>query len=165
MFRGLRRAMVWAVICGAPAACARKADDASVAAWRVLEGARRALGGDAVDSVETIFSCADVEGPHSENVTMIWSARDGRARMEQSGGFIGVERADDGWQFDPDTGERTPLDAGTRFFIRGHELHAAALFPLTRYAAPRFAGEDVFRGTPALAVVFEDDLGDSVVAW
>jgi hypothetical protein len=39
------------------------------------------------------------------------------------------------------------------------------LFPLTRYAAPRFAGEDVFRGTPALAVVFEDDLGDSVVAW
>ena len=57
----------------------------------------------------------------------------------------------------------TEADCAMRAFLRGHELHALALFPDTRLREPALAGERDFAGRRAWAVRFLDDVGGEVL--
>jgi hypothetical protein len=124
---------------------------------------RRALGGEQpVTAVRSLVTVARVEGPSSHYEVLTRSTRDGRVRVEFSTGFqAGIHRGGD-WGFDEATGTRQSLDAATRTFVRGHELHMSLLAPESRYGEPRFTGVGSFEGAPALRLTFLDELGSPV---
>jgi hypothetical protein len=137
--------------------------DKAETARKILGSARDQLG--AVESFATIRAEANVVGPNSEFVTIVWSGRDGRARMEQSGGFaVGVHPGGN-WRIDSATGRVEPLDDPMLAFLRGHELHAAVLVPESRYHSPEFSGDVEFGDQLALAVSLKDNLGDTMFAY
>lgn len=139
--------------------------DAAVKAQKILEAARNRLGGAAVERFKTVRAEAKVESPNTEFVTVVWSARDGRARMEQTGGFTAGAHPAENWRIDGATGEVVPLDDRTLAFVRGHELHAAVLVPESRYHDPEFIGGAEFGEQQALVVSLLNQLGDSVFAY
>jgi hypothetical protein len=129
---------------------------------RLLAASRRALGGEAVESVRTITAEASVRTPNASLETRIVSDRTGRARMEQGESFIAVVTRDGGAVIDPVTRTLAPLDPATRTVVRGHEVHMVALFPTTLWSAPRWLGRSDFEGQEALGVGFTDELGAPV---
>ncbi len=138
----------------------------SDSALAILRGARRALGGAAaVRAISTIRAEATVDGPTSRFVTVVWSARDGRARMEQSTGFAGGAHASGDWRLDRESGAMTSMDPRGLAFVRGHELHAAVLFPESRYVDPRLLDRGDFAGQPAHVIEFTDGLGEPVFGY
>lgn len=129
----------------------------------VLAGALRAEGGSAVAAVSTIYSRADVQGPGRTFETRIWSARDGRVRMEQTTGFgAGVARVDR-WMRNRETGELDSLDQSTEDFVRGHELHAMVLMPALRLLHPEYLGIQEWDGTTAILLRYSDRSGHPVL--
>lgn len=139
---------------------------AADSAMAILRGSRRALGGAAaVRAVSTLKAEADVVGPTRDFVTVVWSGRDGRARMEQSQGFVGGVHPSGDWRIDGESGAGTSLDAEALAYVRGHELHAAVLFPESRYRDPRPAGKADFAGQPASVIRFTDGRGEPVLGY
>lgn len=132
---------------------------------KILAGAKHSIGGGAVDAVETIRAQAVVQGPRGQFVTVVWSARDGRARMEQSGGFVAATHPSGAWRLDARTGEAVELDPEILSMVRGHEVHMVMMAPLTRYVKPKAAGEVEFGEKKALAVEFSDSFDDRVLAY
>jgi hypothetical protein len=130
---------------------------------RLLSAMRSALGGEAVvAATRSLVASARVEGPSADYDVVTRSTRDGRVRLEFSTGFLaGIDR-EDAWGFDDATGASQPLDAATRTFVRGHELHMTLLAPETRYGEPRYTGVGSFEGAPALRLTFLDELGSPV---
>lgn len=139
--------------------------ESATTARTILEAARNRLGGAAVDSFNTVRAEAKVEGPDMTFVTIIWSARDGRARMEQSEGFTAGTHPAGNWMIDGSTGRVEPLDDLTLAFVRGHELHAAVWVPESRYQDPEFVGVAEFDDRQALTVSLTDHLGKSLLAY
>jgi hypothetical protein len=146
---------LWVACSGDTVKVDRASDD-------VIAGARRAMGGAAADAVTTLHAEAAVRGPEREFVTHVWSAADGRARMEQSG-FIAVVHPSGSWQIDTQTGEQTPLLAEVRSILYGHELHMATLSPLSRYGKARFAGQQEFAGAQSLTIELAGVFGEPVL--
>jgi hypothetical protein len=164
------RYAAWIPIALTLAGCARadrtQVQDPTHLAAEIQRGAQNAVGGAAaVRNWNSIRAEAQVEGPESEFVTTVWSARDGRARMQQSDGPVLASHPDGDWQLEPATGSVKPLGAELLAFLRGHELHAAVLAPASRYLGAAFDGEVTFADQRALAVSMADSLGNSVVAY
>jgi hypothetical protein len=151
------------IVCAVLLGCAGTEKAGSEFSGKIIAGAERRLGGAAaIDAVSTLRAEAAVEGPGSRFTTTIWSARDGRARMEQSGGLVTVLHPSGDWHRDVDSGLVTSLDADHKALVRGHELHATVLYPESRYRNPRFAGRADFSGQRALVVEFRDSFDDPV---
>lgn len=132
----------------------------------ILRGSRRALGGiAAVRAVSTLRAEAGVVGPAYDFVTIVWSARDGRARMEQSTGFAGGAHPSGEWRLDRESGAVADLDPEGLAYVRGHELHASILFPESRYSDPRLVGQEDFAGRRAHVIRFTDGLDEPVLAY
>ena len=137
-------------------ACADPAGD-------VLDGAQRALGAPGDGMPFEVVTEAAVQGPGSAFRTSIWSASDGRVRMEQAhSGFLAGVGREGGWRRSGDGIEA--LGDGLAL-VRGHELHMLALAPRTRLERPR----NVIRATAGdrsvLGVTLSLPSGDSLVAW
>lgn len=131
-------------------------------AARILEGAARAVRQPGNPPVDNVMARATVSGPSGPFETTVWSARDGRARMQQTTGFTaGVDR-DTGWRWNTDTRSVSPLDSQDRRYLRGHELHAHVFFAEVRLADPVFTGRTVWDGDSALVVRFHDEADDTV---
>jgi hypothetical protein len=127
---------------------------------RLLSAMRRTLGGEEVVTVtQNLMAAARVEGPSSSYEVVTRSTRDGRVRLEFSSGFQAGIDGDLDWGFDDASRASQPLDAATRTFVRGHELHMSVLSPEPRYGEPRFTGVGSFEGDPALRLTFQDELG------
>ena len=132
----------------------------------LLAAARQRLGGDeAVRNFESIRTIANVTGPTSEFTTGVWSARDGRARMEQTGGFVAGVHPTGNWLIDPATGGSIPLPDPTLAFIRGHELHAVVLAPESRYDSLAIQDTTTFSGVRAIPVLMQSPLDADAVAY
>lgn len=121
----------------------------ATAARQILEGAARAMGGEAVANVRTVAAVADVQGPGGSFETVLYSARDGRTRMLQTTGFhAGLGPSGDWIVPSPEEGRR-PLPVEIREVLIGHELHFIFIDPESRYREPvawepsRFADRDV----------------------
>jgi hypothetical protein len=159
-------AWVW-IVGGIFLACvpAREGNAPRDHAHQVLAGARRALGSDsAVSATEGVFTVAQVEGPDSRFETLVWSARDGRMRMEQTTGFVGAVDHVGGWAMERESGEIAPLDSQVGQFMRGHELHALVLMPMTRLQDPTLEDAGTWDGDSALIVRHRDPYGTTVLA-
>ncbi|MGE0352136.1 MAG: hypothetical protein AB7I33_01375 [Gemmatimonadales bacterium] len=130
----------------------------------VLAGALRAEGGSAAAAVSTIYTRADVQGPDRAFETLIWSARDGRVRMEQTTGFGAGVVPGDRWMRNRETGELDSLDQPTEDFVRGHELHAMVLMPENRLRHPEYLGIQEWDGTAAILLRYTDRSGHPVLA-
>ena len=130
---------------------------------RLLSAMRRALGGERVVSVtQSLVAAAQVEGPSSSYEVVTRSTRDGRVHLRFSTGFQAGIPAGGDWGFDDASGISRSLDAATRTFVRGHELHMSLLSPESRYGEPRFTGVSSFEGEPALRLTFLDELSAPV---
>jgi hypothetical protein len=132
---------------------------------RLLAASRRALGGDAVESVRTITAVASVRSPNGSVETRVVSDRTGRARMEQGDSFVAVVTREGGAVIDPVTRTSEPMDSATRTVVRGHEVHMLSLFPTTIWTAPRWLGRSDFEGKEAFGVGFTDELGAPVALY
>jgi hypothetical protein len=119
-------------------------------------------GPEAIGAISTLRAEARVEGPNYQFTTTVWSARDGRARLEQSSGLVTGLHPSGDWHLDVDSGLVTPLDAEYKAFVRGHELHAALLFPVGRYHDPRYTGNEDFAGQRAIVIEFSDEFDNPV---
>lgn len=137
--------------------------DPDPAAYQILAGSRRALG--ATDRVRTISALARVSGPHGSFETRVYSARDGRARLDLGGQFLGGINACHGWLVDHLAHVVRPLDRVSRSVVRGHELHMLVVAPETRWHKPQSRGIESWAGQPALAIAFRDDLGEPAVLY
>jgi hypothetical protein len=137
--------------------------DPDPVAYQILAGSRRALG--ATDRVRTISAIARVSGPHGSFETRVYSARDGRARLDLGGQFLGGIDACHGWLVDHAAHVVRPLDRVSRSVVRGHELHMLVIAPETRWHKPQARGTQTWAGQPALAVEFRDDLGEPGVLY
>jgi hypothetical protein len=133
-------------------------EDPDPVAYQILAGSRRAIG--ATDRVRTIVALAQVVGPHGSFETRVYSARDGRARLDLGGQFLAGIGACHGWMVDDAAQIVHPLDWVNRSVVRGHELHMLVVAPETRWQKPRARGIQPWAGQPALAVEFRDDLGE-----
>jgi hypothetical protein len=137
--------------------------DPDPVAYQVLAGSRRALG--ATDRVRTISALARVNGPHGSFETQVYSARDGRARLDLGGQFLGGIDACHGWLVDHAAHVVRPLDRVSRSVVRGHELHMLVVAPETRWHKPQSRGTQPWAGHSALAVEFRDDLGEPALLY
>jgi hypothetical protein len=137
--------------------------DPDPVAYQILAGARRALG--ATDWVQTISAIADVAGPHGPFESRVYSARDGRARLDLGGQFVAGVGSCHGWLVDDSAQVVRPLDQINRSVVRGHELHMLVVAPETRWRKPRVRGIQEWAGTSALALEFRDDLGDPAMLY
>jgi hypothetical protein len=133
-------------------------------ASRILAAASRAVREPGAPTVDNVMARAMVTGPSGQFETTVWSARDGRARMEQTTGFTAGVGRETGWQWNTDTRSVSPLDLEARQYLRGHELHAQMLFPNPRLVDPVFEGRAVWDGDSALVVRFGDETGAIVIA-
>ncbi len=137
----------------------------AAAANQILDGAQRSLGvragGDALDLVAE----AAVRGPDVEFTTVIHSARDGRARMDQGPRrFLGGMGRAGGWYLDADSIQVGAL--GPRLeYIRGHELHMMALDPRSRLGNPLYVGVVPLGESLAFAVSLELPEGEKFLAY
>jgi hypothetical protein len=137
--------------------------DPDPVAYQILAGSRRAIG--ATDRVETISAVARVSGPHGSFETRVYSARDGRARLDLGGQFLGGMNACHGWLVDQAAQVVRPLDRVSRSVVRGHELHMLVVAPETRWHKPQARGIQPWTGQPALAVEFRDDLAKPAMLY
>jgi hypothetical protein len=142
---------------GQPPRTAGQSAEADAVAEQLLAGARRAMGD--VDRVQSLSAVATVTGPSKQFRSAVYSARDGRARLELGEQFLAGIGAEKGWVYDLAADTVGPLDGVTRGVINGHELHMLVLAPTTRWQQPRGRGSQDWRGEPALAVGFRDNLG------
>lgn len=135
--------------CGPPDEDGGQAMGSAGDASQILAGAARAMGGRAVAEVRTVAVRADVQGPGRSFETVLYSARDGRTRMQQTTGFhAGLSPSGDWIVPSPEEGRR-PLPVEIREVLIGHELHMIFIDPESRYRDPvawepsRFAERDV----------------------
>jgi hypothetical protein len=142
---------------------ARRPGDGNPAS-RILAAAAGALREPGALTLDNLMAHAVVTGPSGQFETTVWSARDGRARMEQTTGFTAGVDSETGWQWNAVARSVSPLDADTRQYLRGHELHANVLFPGSRLVDPVFEGRAVWDGDSALVVRFRDEAGATVFA-
>jgi hypothetical protein len=141
----------------------RQPADPDPVAFQILSGARRAMG--EAERVETIAAIARVSGPHGSFETRVYSARDGRARLDLGGQFLGGVGACHGWLVDDAAGRVRPLDLVNRSVVRGHELHMLVIAPETRWKKAQSRGTQMWNGEPALAVEFQDDLDERAAVY
>jgi hypothetical protein len=146
-----------------PSESIRQPADPDPVAYQILTGARRALG--ETERVRTLSAVAHVTGPHGSFETRVYSARDGRARLDLGGQFLGGVGACHGWLVDDAAHRVRPLDRVNRSVVRGHELHMLVLAPETRWKKPQARGIQTWKGQPALALEFQDDLGERVALY
>jgi hypothetical protein len=132
-------------------------------AYQILAGSRRALG--ATDRVHNISALARVTGPHGSFETRVYSARDGRARLDLGGQFLAGVGACHGWLVDDSARMVRPLDKVSRSVVRGHELHMLVIAPETRWKKPRVRGIQPWAGESAIALEFRDDLGEPALLY
>jgi hypothetical protein len=108
---------------------------------------------------------ADCDGPGGAFRTSVWSARDGRLRMEQhfpnEPAFAAGVSLEGGWQR-ARSGGVDPLKAATESVMRGHEFALLALAPESRYASPRARPPEPFAGRTVDVVRFDDGSGGDV---
>lgn len=151
--------------CGDPDAGTGDATGASTAARQILEGATRAMGGEAVASVRTVATRADVQSPGGSFETVLYSARDGRVRMMQTTGFhAGLSPSGD-WILPSAEEGRRPLPAEIREVVIGHELHMIFIDPESRYRDPAGLEPSTFAGKPVLPVRVLGEEGRAVVLY
>jgi hypothetical protein len=151
------------ILACSPTVPTRRPADPDPIAYQILSGARRALG--ETERVETIATVARVRGPHGSFETRVYSARDGRARLDLGGQFLGGVGACHGWLVDDAAGRVRPLDLVNRSVVRGHELHMLVLAPETRWKKPLSRGIQTWNGEAALMVEFRDDLGERAALY
>jgi hypothetical protein len=137
--------------------------DPDPVAYQILAGARRALG--PTEWVQTISAIAEVTGPHGTFESRVYSARDGRARLDLGGQFVAGVGSCHGWLVDDSAQLVRPLDKVNRSVVRGHELHMMVIAPETRWQKPRAKGIQQWAGAPALVLEFRDDLGDPATLY
>jgi hypothetical protein len=141
-----------------PSRCRGASPDTT--ARHILDGARRALGADAVETVEAV---ATVQGPRRRFEASVRSARDGRARLALGPDFVaGFGRAGP-WL--AEGGRVRAPDSATRTVIRGHELHLLVLAPESRWREPLFQGVLPWQHDSALAVSLLDELDTPAVVY
>jgi hypothetical protein len=151
----------------APAAgrSAETATEAVSNARQILEGATRAMGGEAVANSRTVAIRADVLAPERSFETVLYSARDGRVRMMQTTGLhVGLSPTGD-WILPSAEEGRQPLPAEVREIVIGHELHMIFIDPESRYADPAALEPSIFRDRSVLPVQVHGDEGRSVLLY
>jgi hypothetical protein len=151
----------------APAAgrSAETATEAVSNARQILEGATRAMGGEAVANARTVAIRADVLAPERSFETVLYSARDGRVRMMQTTGLhVGLSPTGD-WILPSAEEGRQPLPAEVREIVIGHELHMIFIDPESRYADPAALEPSIFRDRSVLPVQVHGDEGRSVLLY
>lgn len=149
--------------CVAPDAGSGAAEDP--VARQILAGAARAMGGEAVANVRTVATRAEVQSPSGSFETMLYSARDGRARMMQTTGFhAGLGPSGDWILPSPEDGRR-PLPAEIREVVIGHELHMIFLDPESRYGDPVALAPSTFVDRPVLPVRVLGEEGRAAVLY
>jgi hypothetical protein len=146
---------------GESPAAAGSANDAR----QILEGARRAMGGEAVTNVRTVASRADVQSPGGSFETILYSARDGRVRMMQTTGFHAGLGPSGDWILPSAEEGRRPLPAEIREVVIGHELHMIFIDPESRYGDPVALGPSAFMESTALPVRVRGEEGRSVLLY
>ncbi|MEJ2311508.1 MAG: hypothetical protein P8Y21_03775 [Gemmatimonadales bacterium] len=141
------------------------ATEAAADARQILDGAARAMGGEAVANVQTVAIRADVQGPESSFETVLYSARDGRVRMMQTTGLhVGLSPSGD-WILPSVEKGRQPLPPEIREVVIGHELHMIFIDPQSRYSDPAALEPSFFRGRQVLTVRVRGDEGRSVLLY
>jgi hypothetical protein len=141
-----------------PRRCPVEAPDSM--ARRILDGAARALGAGAVQTVEAV---ATVQGPRRRFEASVRSARDGRARLSLGPDFLAGFSRTGAWLVD--RGRVTTPDSVTRTVVRGHELHLLLLAPESRWHDPLFLPVLPWQGDSALAVSLLDELQTPAVLY
>jgi hypothetical protein len=116
---------------------------------RLLAGARRAVG--LRHPPREILAEAAVTGPARSFRTHVTSRSDGSAWLYQSPDLRLAILMEGQTPREP-PGPYAPAAGDDQAWVRGHELHALALFPETRLASPVFLGPETFGSIPALAV-------------
>jgi hypothetical protein len=137
----------------------------AAAANQILDGGQRSLGVTPGGGVIELVAEAAVQGPDVEFTTVVHSASDGRARMDQGAGrFLGGVGRAGGWYVDADSIRLG--DLGPRLeYIRGHELHMMALDPRSRLGNPLFVGVVPLGESLAFAVSLELPGGERFLAY
>ena len=134
-------------------------------ARQILEGAVRAMGGEAVANVRTVATRADVQSPGGSFETVLYSARDGRVRMQQTTGFhAGLSPSGD-WIVPSAEEGRRPLPAEIREVVIGHELHMIFIDPESRYRDPVALEPSTFMDSSALPVRVRGEEGRNVLLY
>ncbi len=136
-------------------------------AAEVLARAREAMGGAAVDRLETLSVTAECTGPRGAFVTEVHSGGDGRVVFRQTTSARSATRilaGDAGWARGPD-GELQLLDEAARSMVRGHEFHLQVLEPEQRFSEPRTVGFAELADQPAVEVAFTGDAGQPVAIF
>lgn len=131
----------------------------------VLVGQRHFASLDTTLSVSKFEAHAVVTGPESEFTTTTYSARDGRARVDQSTGFTAGTHPEGDWSVDASSGETGQLEREALAYLRGHELHATFLMPERRMLSAEFVGVTEFEGDSVLAVKYLDPTGSDRFAY
>ena len=150
---------------GAGGAPDEAATGSATDARQILQGAARAMGGEAVANVRTVATRADVQSPGGSFETVLYSARDGRTRMQQTTGFhAGLSPSGD-WIVPSAEEGRRPLPAEIREVVIGHELHMVFIDPESRYTDPVALEPSTFMDRPALPVRVRGEEGRNVLLY
>ncbi len=134
------------------------------AADEVLARAREAMGGEALDRVESLSVTADCAGPRGSFLTEVESGGDGRVVFRQTVGDRSATRVlvgDVGWVQGSD-GEIQLLDKDSKSMVRGHEFHLQVLEPERRYSEPHTVSFGELGDQPAIEVAFTGEGGRPV---
>ena len=147
--------------------------------WKIISTANTEAGPDGAAAVlfervqerlgelpdeSVIYALANCEGPDRAFRTLVISGNSG-ARMEQAYGdsHIILAYGEDEFLINAKNGEENDkLDAATRQFIAGHELHQMAYKPKSRHKGHVMDGIEEFNGQAAFKVSAIDNLDNPV---
>ncbi len=128
-----------------------------ISAATLLNHVRKRLG--KTDSIASIYAYADCVGPDRPFKTVVLSSKtDGRMEQSHNAGHFVMKHGESSWYNDLKSNSSVDsLEASTKAFIKGHELHWISMWPEDRYSKPSFEGITTYADQDAFRILFYDD--------
>lgn len=119
---------------------------------------REVLGVPDFETALNIYALADCTGPASTFETLVISSPSNTRFEQKAEGrhILGIHRQDSAWVYDIIADTSVAVDSATITFLIGHELHAIAFYPESRFGVLVSEKDTIYYSEEARMLTFMD---------